>query len=187
MTDALSRTRYPGPITEARVFPHRIAESGLVTDKALAELLDRYPAELIDINLYDYDAEGQVSLRTGARGRSSGADLLEAIQKGRLWVNLREVERGEPAIWAEVMKAFDPIRELFAATKDAKSRGLTASRPLSPTWWCGQRGSPDTRRNDDRGCGDHGGEGEDPGEGFRRRRKRREHDARRCECQRAAH
>jgi excinuclease ABC subunit A len=25
------------------------------------------------------------------------------------------------------LKAFDPIRELFAATKDAKSRGLTAS------------------------------------------------------------
>ena len=25
------------------------------------------------------------------------------------------------------LKAFDPIRELFAATKDAKARGLTAS------------------------------------------------------------
>jgi len=106
-------TRYPGPITEPRVFEHRIAESGLVADEALAELLDRYPPELIDINLYDYDDEGQVSLRTGARGRSSGADLLEAIQKGRLWVNLREVETAHSALWAEVMKAFDPIKASY--------------------------------------------------------------------------
>ena len=28
------------------------------------------------------------------------------------------------------LKAFDPIRELFAATKDAKARGLTAQRPV---------------------------------------------------------
>ena len=106
-------TRYPGPITKPRVFDHRIADSGLVTDEALAELLDRYPTELFDINLYDFDDEGQVSLRTGARGKSSGADLLEAIQKGRLWVNLREVEQGHPAMWAEVMKAFDPIKAAY--------------------------------------------------------------------------
>lgn len=128
MSDAVSRTRYPGPITEARVFPHAIADSGLVTDEALSELLDRYPAELIDINLYDYDAEGQVSLRTGARGRSSGADLLDAIQKGRLWVNLREVERGQPALWAEVMRAFEPIR---AAYPDLRPRTLSGQLILS--------------------------------------------------------
>lgn len=130
MTDAQSRTRYPGPITEARVFPHRIAESGLVTDEALAELLDRYPAELFDINLYDYDAEGQVSLRTGVRGRSSGAELLDAIQKGRLWVNLREVERGHPALWAEVMKAFDTVRAAYPGLKPTTLSGqLILSSP----------------------------------------------------------
>lgn len=121
-------TRYPGPITEARVFPHRIAESGLVTDEALAELLDRYPADLFDINLYDFDDDGQVSLRTGARGRSSGADLLDAIQKGRLWVNLREVERGHPALWAETMKALDVVR---AAYPDLRFKTLSGQLILS--------------------------------------------------------
>lgn len=125
-------TRYPGPITEPRVFPHRIAESGLVTDAALAELLDRYPAELFDINLYDFDDAGQVSLRTGARGRSSGADLLEAIQKGRLWVNLREVERGHPALWAETMKAFDAVRAAYPTLRPRKLSGqLILSSPAA--------------------------------------------------------
>ncbi|WP_035304544.1 cupin-like domain-containing protein [Brevundimonas aveniformis] len=123
-------TRYPGPIFEPRVFDHRIADSGLVTDAALAELLDRYPAELFDINLYDYDDAGQVSLRTGARGASSGADLLEAIQKGRLWVNLREVETGHPALWAEVMKAFDPIKASYPGLRPTTLSGqLILSSP----------------------------------------------------------
>jgi len=123
-------TRYPGPITEPRVFDHRIAESGLVTDAALAELLDRYPAELIDFNLYDFDDEGQVSLRTGLRGTSSGADLLAAIQKGRLWVNLREVETAHTALWAEVMEAFGPIRAAYPDLKPATLAGqLILSSP----------------------------------------------------------
>ena len=64
-------TRYPGPITEAAFHPHSLIAQGFAEDAALAEVLDRYPAELFDINLYDYDDEGQVSLRTGARGRRS--------------------------------------------------------------------------------------------------------------------
>jgi hypothetical protein len=123
-------TRYPGPITEPRVFNHPIADSGLVSDAALADLLDRYPAELFDINLYDYDEAGQVSLRTGARGRSSGADLLDAIQKGRLWVNLREVETAHPTLWAEVMKAFDPIKASYPGLRPTTLSGqLILSSP----------------------------------------------------------
>ncbi|HRH21372.1 MAG TPA: transcriptional regulator [Brevundimonas sp.] len=123
-------TRYPGPIIEPRVFDHRIADSGLVSDGALAELLDRYPAELFDINLYDYDNEGQVSLRTGARGRSSGDDLLAAIQTGRLWVNLRGVETAHPALWAEVMKAFEPIKASYPSLRPTTLSGqLILSSP----------------------------------------------------------
>jgi hypothetical protein len=123
-------TRYPGPIIEPRVFDHRIADSGLVSDGALAELLDRYPAELFDINLYDYDNEGQVSLRTGARGRSSGDDLLAAIQTGRLWVNLRGVETAHPALWAEVMKAFEPIKASYPGLRPTTLSGqLILSSP----------------------------------------------------------
>lgn len=130
MTSTLRRTRYPGPISEARVFPHDIGASGLADDAALAELLDSYPAELFDINLYDYDDAGQVSLRTGARGRAGGRDLLDAIQKGRLWVNLREVEVAHPALWAEVMKAFAPIRAAYPGLRPRRMAGqLILSSP----------------------------------------------------------
>lgn len=87
-------------------------------------MLDRYPAELFDINLYDYDEAGQVSLRTGARGRLSGEALLEAIKQGRLWVNLRSVETGWPELWAAAM---DEFRKIQATTPVLEPFGTPVS------------------------------------------------------------
>jgi len=126
------RTRYPGPITEARKHAHSLVEQGFASDEALARVLDRYPAELFDINLYDYDADGQVSLRTGARGKLSGDQLLEAIQAGRLWVNLRKAEQGCPALWAASMLEFDRIQAAYPGMKAVTNAGqLIISSPVA--------------------------------------------------------
>ncbi len=129
-TNAPIRTRYSGPITEAGVHPHSLVEQGFASDEALAAVLDRYPAELFDINLYDYDAEGQVSLRTGARGRLNGEELLAAIQQGRLWVNLRSVETGWPELWAAAMGEFGKVRATYPGLRAVKNAGqLILSSP----------------------------------------------------------
>lgn len=123
-------TRYPGPIGEAAFHPHSLIAQGFAEDAALAEVLDRYPAELFDINLYDYDDEGQVSLRTGARGRLDGGQLLEAIQQGRLWVNLRGVETGWPELWAAAMVEYRRIEKTYPGMKAIKNAGqLILSSP----------------------------------------------------------
>ncbi|MBB5746214.1 cupin-like domain-containing protein [Brevundimonas variabilis] len=126
------RTRYPGPIAEAKKHPHTLNARGFAADAALAQVLDTYPAHLIDINLYDYDDEGQASLKTGARGRLSGEGLLEAIQGGRLWVNLRGVETGCPALWAAAMEAFKDIQATYPGMKAVKNAGqLILSSPAA--------------------------------------------------------
>ncbi len=125
-----TRTRYAGPIAEAAVHPHCLVDQGFASDEALAAMLDRYPAELFDINLYDYDEEGQVSLRTGARGRLSGPDLLAAIQQGRLWVNLRSVETGWPELWAAAMAEFRTVQAAYPGLRAVKNAGqLILSSP----------------------------------------------------------
>lgn len=124
------RTRYPGPIAEAAVHPHDLVAKGFAEDAALAALLDRYPAELFDINLYDYDDAGQVSLRTGERGRLSGAELLEAIQQGRLWVNLRSLETGWPELWAAAMDEFHKLQAAYPGLRAVRNAGqLILSSP----------------------------------------------------------
>jgi hypothetical protein len=125
-----TRTRYSGPIAQAAVHPHRLVDQGFASDETLAAVLDRYPAELFDINLYDYDDAGQVSLRTGARGRLNGEELLAAIQQGRLWVNLREVERGWPELWSAAMTEFRAVQATYPGLRAVRNAGqLILSSP----------------------------------------------------------
>ena len=132
MTQTARRTRYPGPIDQARKHPHALVDQGFATDEALAEILDRYPAELCDINLYDYDDAGQVSLRTGARGGLSGDQLLAAIQAGRLWVNLRQAEAGCPDLWRAAMGEFARIQAAYPGMKAVTNAGqLIISSPVA--------------------------------------------------------
>lgn len=115
-------------------FKHRLAQSGLVEDEALIALLDRYPAELIDINHYVYDAEERVTLRTGRRGDAAGAEVLDAIKAGRLWVNMRQADTVYPELGREVHAAFAELRELIPGFKPAKVYGqLILSSPKNRT------------------------------------------------------
>ena len=99
-------------VTAGPVMP-TVLEHGLpryfASDEALIDILDRYPHDLFDINQYAFDAEGQVSLTTGSRGRADGRAVLEAIRAGRLWVNLRSCEEAHPGLWAEVLRSFGDL------------------------------------------------------------------------------
>lgn len=101
-TDAQKTAFGDAPLT----FPHGLAETGLFTDEALADLLDRYPAELYDINLFDFDADGQMQMRTGVRGRLPGAEVLAGIKEGRVWVQLRRIEANYPELGEVMRRAF---------------------------------------------------------------------------------
>ena len=70
-------------------------------------LLDANPEELMDINSYSYDHNGQFTLTTGVRGRAEGAAILTEIKEGRLWVNLRGVSDHLPGLWSEAVASLN--------------------------------------------------------------------------------
>jgi excinuclease ABC subunit A len=68
-------------------------------------------------------AKGNTERRAGAFRTLEGAELVsDAVLVDQTPIG--RTPRSNPVTY---LKAFDPIRELFAATKDARSRGLTAS------------------------------------------------------------
>jgi excinuclease ABC subunit A len=68
-------------------------------------------------------AKGSTERRAGAFRALEGAEYLtDAVLVDQTPIG--RTPRSNPVTY---LKAFDPIRELFAATKDARSRGLTAS------------------------------------------------------------
>jgi hypothetical protein len=104
----------------------------LACDEALIHLLNRYPIELFDINHYEFDADGQVSLETGERGHADGATVLKAIREGKLWVNLRGVEHAHPGLWAEIQMSFQKLAPHIGAEKAHKMTGqLILSSPVT--------------------------------------------------------
>jgi len=114
------------PIT----FQHRLVESRLFEDDALARVLDAYPAELYDINLFDFDADGQHTMRTGARGRRSGEEVLEGVKEGRIWVQLRRAEAWYPGLGDLIQEAFAGISGQARGFKPIQTNGqLILSAP----------------------------------------------------------
>ena len=104
----------------------------LASDEALVYLLDRYPADLVDINRYACDANRQISLPAGTGGEASGRDILQAIQAGEIWVNLRSCEVAHPGLWAEVMRAFGQLLPDLGASGARKMTGqLILSSPAA--------------------------------------------------------
>ena len=60
------------------LFNHRLRETGLFTEEALAELIERYPAEHYNINTMGFDPANPV-WREGEVGDVSGADTIAAV------------------------------------------------------------------------------------------------------------
>jgi excinuclease ABC subunit A len=68
-------------------------------------------------------AKGEWDRKVGAHQRLEGHEFVSDV----VLVDQTPIGRTPRSNPVTYLKAFDPIRELFAATKDAKSRGLTAS------------------------------------------------------------
>ncbi|HTI65999.1 MAG TPA: hypothetical protein VL460_00480 [Caulobacteraceae bacterium] len=76
---------------ETLAFRHGLHERAMFSDEGLVEVLDRYPRDKLGVFTM---GEDPVEWRTWRRGTAeglSGAELLEAVKSGRIWLNLREV------------------------------------------------------------------------------------------------
>ena len=69
---------------------HNLNETGLFTDEALVELLDKHPRSHLDVcTIADHDVY-QAKFRTGDVRDVDGKTLIEAARAGSIWMNLRE-------------------------------------------------------------------------------------------------
>ena len=72
---------------------HALADHALFTDAALIELLDRMPRERLFALSMGTDPLRSEENRLALHDGVSGAELLRAVRKGRLWLNVTRVDR----------------------------------------------------------------------------------------------
>ncbi|HCS51599.1 cupin-like domain-containing protein [Rubinisphaera sp.] len=99
------------------VAQHRIHETGLFSDEALCELIDRHPDNYLTIAGMGNDAS-KFEWMTGERGDCSAQDLLRAVKEGQLWLNLVCLGRFHSEYNRLVNSVYDEL--------EAKSRGFQA-------------------------------------------------------------
>jgi len=69
---------------------HRLAETGMFTDDALAEVIDTHPADDLGISTMGVDP-AVFDWREGERNGVSGRQLIELVRSGQLWINCRKM------------------------------------------------------------------------------------------------
>jgi len=90
------------------VAAHNLHQSGLFTDAALVELLDRYPRQYLHALTMGTDparTENRLAVHDGV----SGADLLRAVKHGRLWLNITRVDRADRRYRELIDQLYDQI------------------------------------------------------------------------------
>ncbi len=90
---------------------HRAHLSSLFSDAALTRLIEATPREKIHVNTMPRDVRDPRLWREGDLGGLSGAEVMEAVARGNLWLHLRRVQETDPA-YGELLDA------LFAEIAD---------------------------------------------------------------------
>ncbi|MBL4885181.1 MAG: cupin-like domain-containing protein [Planctomycetaceae bacterium] len=102
------------------VAKHRLHETGMFTDDALAELIDRHPDDYLTIAAMGND-ENKFEWMTGKRDGASGKEMIQALRTGKIWVNLICLARYHPE-YAKILNSLYDELEKNAPRFQAKYR-----------------------------------------------------------------
>jgi hypothetical protein len=109
---------------------HRLAESALFSDSALAKLIETTPPAHLYVNTMDRRSHNPRSRREGAIEGLSGAEALEAVRAGNIWINIHKLGETDPAYTELLEEIFGEFEGYVPGLKTYKrSMTLLISSP----------------------------------------------------------
>lgn len=108
---------------------HRLAETGLFTREALGRVIERCPPSHFGLRARGVEVDDPKTME-GELGASSGMDAIRAIEKGRMWMNIRNVMEWAPEYNALLDRIFDEFEARMPGFKTSKRNlGILISSP----------------------------------------------------------
>ncbi len=89
---------------------HRLSQDPLYSLDALAELIEGYPRQHYALVEMGPQGSNRRLWREGDIGNLSGAEVIEAIKRGRMWLNLRNVGQVDKRYREVLDQIFEEIR-----------------------------------------------------------------------------
>ena len=75
---------------------HRLPELDMFGDASLAALIEHHPEDLLHALTMGYDPMTSSDNEKVVHRGASGADVLEAVRRGRLWLNITNIDAVDP-------------------------------------------------------------------------------------------
>jgi len=116
-------------------FPHDIASTGLFTDSALIELIDKHPADLTDVCITDPlpDSRYPNKLQTGDFRGCSAKELFEIARTGKIWINLRKAMNVHPEYSVVLDQMYGDIAKHMNQKTFNANGGILITSPVART------------------------------------------------------
>ena len=113
---------------------HRLHEDPLFSTQALTALIDRYPREHYQIVQFGDHGSERATWREGEIGGLNGEGVIDAISRGRFFMNLRNLPKVDPRYGDLLSQIFDEIEERVPDLRTfTRSIGVLISSPTSRT------------------------------------------------------
>lgn len=114
-------------------FRHRLEETGLFTDAALIDLLDRHPDNMLDVCTMGAtnDPLYPNKFRTGDFRDASSADLLAAAKAGSIWINVRKAMNIHDDYNAVLKRMYGDLSEVTGNRAFNANGGILISSPVA--------------------------------------------------------
>jgi hypothetical protein len=114
-------------------FGHSLADTGLFTDAALIDLLERHPSEKLDVctmGASDHPLYPN-KFRTGDFRDTPAEVLLEAAKAGRVWINVREAMNVHADYKRELDRMYGELAEQTGNRTFNPKGGILISSPVA--------------------------------------------------------
>ena len=118
---------------EVLTFKHRLKETGLFTDEALARLLEKHPHDYLDVCSMG-DPEHPVfpnKFRTGDFRNVPVEVLIDAAKAGAIWINVRQAMNLHPEYKEVLDQMYGGIAEKTGAKAYNAKGGILISSPIA--------------------------------------------------------
>ncbi len=116
---------------EITLLKHNYHESELFSDEAIIDLLDNYPRKWLQCYTMGFNPEDHSEWTTVHIAERSGKEILEALKKGRIWINAINIDQYKKEYGDLIRKMYHQIDEKCSAITKAKP-GFNALLISSP-------------------------------------------------------
>lgn len=115
---------------------HRLHADPLFSQDNLAEIIETYPRAHYSLIHMGEVGQHRRFWREGDRGTLSGNDVIEAIRNGRLWLNLRQINKLDPRFDSLISGVFEELESRLPGFKvSQRTCGILLSSPNAQVYY----------------------------------------------------